>query len=343
MKLIALIPAYRPDVNLLQLVQSLLDRDFFAIVIVNDGRESEYNVVFETLSNISGVTVLNHVVNLGKGAALKTGINHICGIWEDDAGIITVDADGQHKVEDVIKVAQELNQNRQNLILGCRNFTGNVPFKSWFGNTSTRFLLKLAHGLSLTDTQTGLRGMSAELARKFLTIRANRYNFELDMLLDVKKLGVTIREIPIETIYLDDNKSSHFNPIFDSAKIYFSLFRFSGAGFITAIIDNLVFIILFFLGLPLFASQATGRTIASTVNYVMVKNLVFHSQERNSIALPKYIATVIVLGLLSYSLILFSVAYLPLPVILAKIFAEALIFLSSFLIQRTFIFKEAKE
>ena len=103
------------------------------------------------------------------------------------------------------------------MILGCHSFTGDVPFRSRFGNTSTHFLLKLAHGLSLTDTQTGLRGMSAELARKFLTIRANRYNFELDMLLDVKKLGVTIKEIPIETIYLDYNKSSHFNPIFESA------------------------------------------------------------------------------------------------------------------------------
>ena len=71
MKLIAPIPAYLPDAHLLQLTQSLLDRDFFAIVIVNDGSESEYNAVFETLSNISRVTVLDHVVNLGKGAALK--------------------------------------------------------------------------------------------------------------------------------------------------------------------------------------------------------------------------------------------------------------------------------
>ena len=246
MKLIALIPAYRPDALLPQLARALLEHEFSAIIIVNDGSESEYNTIFENLSNISDVTVLKHAVNIGKGAAIKTGINHICGIEDADTGIITVDADGQHKVDDIINVARELRQNQQKLILGSRSFSGDVPFRSRFGNASTKFLLKIAHGINLTDTQTGLRGMSTELARNFLAIKANRYNFELDMLLEVKKLGVEITEISIETIYLDDNKSSHFNPVFDSAKIYFSLFRFSGAGLVAAIIDNMVFIILFF-------------------------------------------------------------------------------------------------
>tara|TARA_B100000315_G_scaffold260886_1_gene326843 strand:+ start:879 stop:1910 length:1032 start_codon:yes stop_codon:yes gene_type:complete len=343
LKLIALIPAYRPDAQLQLLAQSLLDHDFTAIVVVNDGSESEYNAIFENLSNIFNVDVLKHAINLGKGAALKSGINHICGKWDDDTGIITVDADGQHKADDIINVAQELSQNRQNLILGCRRFSGEIPFRSRFGNASTRFLLKLAHGINLTDTQTGLRGMSAELATKFLRIRANRYNFELDMLLDVKKIGVEIKEIPIETIYLNNNKSSHFNPVFDSARIYFSLFRFSLASLFAALIDNLIFIVLFSFGSSILASQAGSRAIVMIINYLMVKKLVFHSEELNKIAIPKYVMTVVVLGTISYGLIIAASEFLSLPVILAKIIVETIIFVSSFLVQRSLIFKEERD
>jgi len=338
--LIALIPAYRPEPILVSIVQSLLEDNFSAVVIVNDGSGSNYNSVFYNISNLDGVDVIHHAINLGKGAALKSGINHICNKWNIKAGIVTVDADGQHKVNDIKNIAKELEQNSQNLILGARNFSGDVPFKSWLGNELTRFLMKIVHRLKLSDTQTGLRGFSAESAINFLSIRSNRYDFELDMLLLANKLDLPITEIPIETVYIDNNRSSHFNPIFDSAKIYFSLFRFSSAGVIAALIDNLIFFIMFFFGFSILGSQICGRFVASIVNYLMVKNIVFHSSESHSIALPKYIAAVIILGLLSYSLILLSAEYLPLPVMLAKIFAEALIFLASYLVQKTFIFKE---
>jgi glycosyltransferase involved in cell wall biosynthesis len=343
LKLIALIPAYRPDALLPQLARALLEHEFSAIIIVNDGSESEYNTIFENLSNISDVTVLKHAVNIGKGAAIKTGINHICGIEDADTGIITVDADGQHKVDDIINVARELRQNQQKLILGSRSFSGDVPFRSRFGNASTKFLLKIAHGINLTDTQTGLRGMSTELARNFLAIKANRYNFELDMLLEVKKLGVEITEISIETIYLDDNKSSHFNPVFDSAKIYFSLFRFSMASLFAALIDNFIFIVLFSFGSSILISQIGSRAVVMIINYMMVKKMVFHSAEQNKIAIPKYVMTVIILGTISYGLIIAASEFLALPVILAKILVETIVFMSSFLIQRSFIFKENQE
>jgi glycosyltransferase involved in cell wall biosynthesis len=340
LKLIALIPAYRPDTQLIQIAQSLLERDFSAVLVINDGSGTEYNSIFENLSKISNVDVLTHTINLGKGAALKNGINTICGKWGDEVGIVTVDADGQHLTDDVEKVGAELRNNTGDLILGARSFTHDMPFRSRLGNTLTRFLLKSIHGLKLTDTQTGLRGMSANRAKEYLTIRANRYDFELDMLLVAKKSGIPITEVPIKTIYLDDNKSSHFNPVFDSAKIYFSLFRFLGTSLVAALLDNIIFIILFSLGNTILTSQAGSRAIVMVVNYVMVKKMVFHSSEQNKIAIPKYVLAVVLLGAISYGLIIAASDVFSIPVILAKIAVETIVFVSSFLVQRSFIFKE---
>lgn len=341
MKRIALIPAYNPEPIVVEVVRGLL-RHEFAVVIVNDGSESNHQDIFDQLSGMDRVRVLTHAINLGKGAALKTGINHICEGWGGDSAIITLDADGQHEVNDVLNVSYALERNSESLILGARSFSGNVPWRSRLGNTCTRFLVKTLHNLDLADTQTGLRGFCTSLAKNFLSIRAQRYDFELDMLIMASRTGIGIKEIGIKTVYIDDNRSSHFNPLFDSAKIYFSLFRFMSAGLVAAVIDNLIFIALYFLGWPIFLSQATGRGVASIINYMMVKSMVFHSGERHAIAIPKYVATVIVLGGVSYSLIIFASDYLSMPVVLAKIIVESLIFLSSFLIQRAFVFKQER-
>ncbi len=338
MELIALIPAYRPKSNLLSIALSILEDDFSTVVVVNDGSEPEYNTIFESLAKMDNIDVIHHAVNIGKGAALKSGFNHICGKWADNVGIVTVDADGQHKIDDIKNVAKKLEKNGNSIILGSRNFDGDVPFKSRIGNNLTRYLLKTVHGLNLSDTQTGLRGMTSELAKNFVSIRSNRYDFELDMLLSIKKMGITLIEVPIETVYIDNNSTSHFNLIFDSAKIYFSLFRFLATSLIAALMDNLIFILLFSLGNSILASQVGGRGIVMVVNYMMVKKLVFHSGEKDRIAIPKYIMTVIILGTISYGLIIAASETLDIPVVLAKIIVETIVFISSFLIQRSFIF-----
>ena len=339
MKRIALVPAYKPESIVVEVVRDLL-RHGFAVIVVNDGSGSDFQVVFDQLSSMEQVKVLTHAINVGKGAALKTGINHICEAWGDGSAIVTLDADGQHEVDDVLNVANALERNPESLILGARSFAGDVPVRSRLGNTCTRFLVRTLHGLDLTDTQTGLRGFCATLAKNFLTIRSQRYDFELDMLIAASKMGIGIEEVGIKTVYINDNRSSHFNPLFDSAKIYFSLFRFLSAGLVAAVIDNLIFIVLFYLGWPIFLSQATGRAIVMVINYLMVRNMVFHSGERHVIAIPKYVATVIVLGCLSYGLIVFASDYLSMPVVAAKIVIESIIFVSSFLAQRVFVFKE---
>lgn len=338
MDIAVLIPAYRPGPPLIEVVDQLRALDFTRIVVVDDGSGPDYADIFQQIAQKGGV-VLRHAANMGKGAALKTGLNTLLANDSTLLGVVTVDADGQHSPQDVAKVAQEFRHFPKALVLGARNFQS-APLRSRLGNELTRILFRAVHGTALADTQTGLRAFGPEFARQILDIPSQRYEYELDMMVFACKQNIEIRSVGIQTIYIDGNKSSHFNPLIDSIKIYFSLFRFSVAGVTAAIIDNSIFALLFAAGSPIFVSQVVGRIVASFANYYLLKRLVFHSDESNHNAAPKYIASVIVFGLMSYGLILASHGVLGLPVIPAKILIETLIFFSNYTFQRVLVFKE---
>jgi len=256
--------------------------------------------------------------------------------------VVTIDADGQHSVEDSLKVGRRLQSDPGKLVVGARSFDGDVPFRSRFGNSVTRTLFRVLVGIPLSDTQSGLRGIPRALALKLLLVPAQRYEFELDMLLLCKHIGIPILEEPIITIYLDSNKSSHFNPILDSVKIYFSLLRFSMSSLITAAIDNSIFILLITMGWAILPAQTVSRGIGGFVNYLMVKNFVFVSDEKHSNALPKFILTVIILGFFSYGMIVFLSEKFGISVPLAKILVETTVYLANFVIQRDLIFRSSE-
>jgi hypothetical protein len=158
----------------------------------------------------------------------------------DKTGVITADADGQHTPKDIGRLIAAMEQTPDALILGARQFDKDVPFRSMLGNKTTRVLMRILLGLKITDTQTGLRAIPREFIPDLLEIPYNRYEFELEMLLVAQQLRMKISEITIETVYLDGNSSSHFNPLLDSAKIYFVLFRYIAASIITAIFDYII-------------------------------------------------------------------------------------------------------
>lgn len=337
MNVAALIPAFKPGPALIDTLEGLKRRGFDRIVVIDDGSGPDHAEIFAQAAAL-GAVVLRHAVNMGKGAALKTGLNAICAEAQV-AGIVTVDADGQHLPADVAKVAASFLEQPGDLVLGARRFE-RAPLRSRLGNELTRLLFRVAHGQALLDTQTGLRAFNLDFARATLEIPSKRYEFELDMLILARKTDVPIRSVPIATVYIDNNASSHFNPLVDSVKIYFSLFRFSLAGLTAAIIDNTLFWLLFSAGAPILLSQACGRTVASMANYAMLKRLVFHSDERDRIAAPKYVASVVVFGLMSYGLIIASKDVLGIAVVPAKIAIEIAIFLANYALQRVLVFKE---
>ena len=276
---VILIPAFKPEPRLVDFVQELTVAGA-RVVVVDDGSGPEFAELFAALQRVGETVILQHVINLGKGAALKTGLNHIACDAGGCVGVVTADADGQHTVEDVLAVAESLTANPQSLILGVRGFEGELPLRSRLGNAVTRHVMRWIMGQKVSDTQTGLRGIPMAMIPRLLVIPHQGYEFELEMLLVCKYEGIRIRETGIQTVYLDGNRSSHFNPLLDSFRIYFVLLRFTFVSLISAVLDNLVFAAVFACWPNLGAAQITGRVLATLFNFWGNRNTVFRSKEQ---------------------------------------------------------------
>lgn len=334
------IPAFQPTLALVSLIKGLR-KEFFpaSIVVVNDGSSSSCDAIFNGLSGLEQVVILKHAVNLGKGAALKTAFNFVLNSNPHVKGVITADADGQHSIADIKNVAEKFCQNQHKLCLGSRKFTGNVPARSRVGNLLTRFVFSRLIGVKLTDTQTGLRGIPTSFLHKLLKIRAMAYEFELDMLVQAKESQLGFLEIPIDTIYFQDNKNSHFSPLFDSLRIYFVFLRFTSSSIVAASIDWIFFSFVFILTKNLLAAFVVARFFASSFNFLVNKKLVFVSKSNNCLSLTKYVSLVIYLLMISYSIVLFLSQHVGIHPFVAKLLVESLIFIFNFNIQRFLVFK----
>ena len=340
---VVVIPAYKPSSSLPQVVRGLsASNSVGAVVVVNDGSGAEYSSIFLALQEIPDVHILDHFVNLGKGAALKTGLNFVACNFPESVGIVTADADGQHTVQDILTTAEGLCANPHSLVLGARRFDGDVPPRSKFGNAATRWIMRAVTGQKLTDTQTGLRGIPMDFAPELLRSKATGYDFELDMLVQCKYTSRHITEVPVSTIYIDRNRSSHFNPLLDSMRIYFVFIRFAAVSLVTAAIDNLVFILALNLSSEILICQAASRLAAGTFQYYANKTGVFHSKAHNTVAFPKYWLSGLITGSLSYVLIHTILRYSSVSVVPAKILAESTLFFFSFVIQRDFVFSQGQ-
>ena len=342
-----LIPAYEPDAKLLEVVSSL-QAVFKHIIIVDDGsRHAE--TIFCSLQN-QVEKLISHRQNQGKGAALKSGFDYILrqpGL----AGVVTVDADGQHQVADVVKVANELLAHPGGLVLGAREFDGKVPFRSRFGNACTRALFTLATRMRIRDTQTGLRGISSLLLERMLHLPGSRYEYEMAMLVDAKNYASNVWQVPIHTIYIDENASSHFRPLRDALLIYRSLFQFCASSILAFVIDNVVFAMVFGLAesqdvarkIGVLIALCAARLISGHFQYFYNSRVVFHGHGGRSycqywgtalcIAVTSYWATVWITG---------ALAVHGLLVTLLKIFMEMILFVLSYHVQKAWVFANKK-
>ncbi len=220
------IPAFEPDGRLIKLCGELLERDGTSVVIVDDGSGAAYRPVFDELAREPGMIILRHEVNRGKGRALKTAFSWILTNMPDAPGCVTADADGQHTVTDIRRIAETLAAWPDRLVLGCRDFGGDgIPLKSRLGNRLTCAVMRLFCGVSVSDTQTGLRGIPADFMRSCLSIGGERFEFETNML--IASVGVIkLREVVIETVYDSaTDHQTHFHPVRDSFRIYRLIFR----------------------------------------------------------------------------------------------------------------------
>ena len=354
---IALIPAYEPDEKLKKLADELAERGF-DIVVVDDGSGPDHAELFEALSQ--NATVLTHAVNRGKGAALKTGLSYInkymaytesvltpAGaetVSGRDAVIVTVDADGQHLPDDVLRVAEISAQRRDALVLGSRALSEDIPVRSRFGNTITRHVYSAATGVHVHDTQTGLRAFHRSLIPRLLDIEGDRYEYEINMLMQLAAEGVPIIEERIETVYEDYNSGSHFRTVRDSFRVYREILKFSASSLASFAIDYGMYALLLAatgaagIANSLVISNIGARLVSGTANYMMNRKLVFRSRTGFAKSAAQYflLAAFILAG---NTIVLSTLAgTLGVNRFAAKLITEVIFFAISWTVQKYVIF-----
>ena len=340
-KYIALIPAYKPEDLMLELLPKVKAADF-EIVIVDDGSGEEFAERFRVASEYG--KVISYMPNQGKGHAMKTGFEYIRDNFPEDSVVVAIDADGQHKVEDALKLCKRAEEKPDALILGSRKLVGKVPLRSRFGNAITRFVYLVSTGLKVYDTQTGLRACHASMIPELLEVSGDRYEYEMRVLLEFARKHIAIEEIEIETIYINDNSSSHFNPLKDSFKIYKEIFKFSAASLISFAVDYLL-LALFFkaLAFPLLLANILARVVSGTVNFSLNRKFVFKSKGNIFKAAVKYImlAALILAG--NTALLWVFAEVCNMNELAAKIIVEVIFFVISWILQKCFVFKKKKK
>lgn len=231
---VVVIPAYKPDETLIDLVGEL-SSEGFGVLVINDGSGQGFTRLFEAVSSTPNVVLIENPKNLGKGGALKHGFRRITEFYPDCQYFVTADADGQHLVKDIKRVFDEL-KNEARMVLTVRIRKTKIPFRSKFGNDLSKLIYTILTGHYFTDNQSGLRGFKIEDVEWLTRVRGEKYDYEMNMLFYADKQAIPITTIPIEAVYIDNNASSHFNPLRDTLRIYMRLFSTawpSFASFIT--------------------------------------------------------------------------------------------------------------
>lgn len=349
MNVTAIVPSLNPDEKFLRVVEGLVNAGFETILLVDDGSRPECRIWFDRAMEYPQCTLLRHGKNLGKGRALKTAFNHFLSLENGHAGVVTLDGDGQHGMDDVVNCAKALEDHPESLILGVRIFSGdNVPARSRMGNHITSFIFKSLCGIPVSDTQTGLRGISSEFCRYLLDVKGERFEFETNMLLETPRADVTIREVPIETVYIEENKSSHFRVVRDSVAIYGLILKYLSSSILSFALDWGLFTVFLWLlswiaaglgDMNIYIATAGARILSSLFNFAVNRAVVFRSRENLGKTLVRYYILCFCQLLCSAGLVhLLSLTGCPSS--LAKIPVDIFLFFVSFRIQRGWVFRK---
>ena len=368
-----LIPAYEPDEKLVGVVRELSAAGF-NVLVVDDGSGSEYDSFFAASEEYA--TVLRYEVNKGKGGALKTGLAYIRDNLPCCFGVVTADSDGQHRPDDIEKLYRVLAENTDStqprLLLGSRGFEGAVPLRSRMGNTITRVVFAGISGKRIFDTQTGLRAFTAALLPAMLSVSGERFDYEMNVLLECIQEKVPIEEIRISTVYDVKNHSSHFRTVTDAALVYSKMLRFSMSAVIAFVIDFVLLLAFermiryvpemsvglsgFVNGIAddfssfrldtassgLFICVVAARVVSSCVNFLINHKLVFRSSEHIGRAAVKYYMLVLLILTANFLIINLLNVTMGIPLAPAKLLTEVILFFVSYIFQKLLVFKKEK-
>ena len=340
-----LVPAYRPGPALLDTLTDLRTaRPDWGLVVVDDGSGAAYADLFRQAA-AAGADVVTLPANRGKGAALKAGFAHVM-TTGPGSPVVCADADGQHALHDIVAVGERLLAAPvvRRLVLGTRTFDGRVPLRSRVGNTVTRWLFTAATRQRVSDTQTGLRGIPARLLAWACDVPGERYEYELQVLLRAGRAGIVLDPVPIATIYLDHNSSSHFRPVVDSLRVYLPLLAFLASSLAAFVIDTAALLVLQALTSDLLVAVVGARVTSAGVNFVVNRRLVFDSERRvrTHTAVRRYAALATTLLALNF-LLLSSLTRVGVALLPAKVLTELALVSTSFAAQKALVFRPHRD
>lgn len=341
-----LIPAYKPDEKFVDFV-ALLTSKQIPVVAVDDGSGEACTEFFAAAEKL-GCIVVHHEVNKGKGQALRTGFEEIIRLNSKGAGynyVITADCDGQHDLNAINTVAQAaeesmISEKGPAFVIGgrFRDDGEKIPFKSKLGNGFTRLIFKVATGLSIHDTQTGLRAVPECLFEEMLKVKGDRYEYEMNMLLQIKTWHVQYKEVKIKTIYFDNNAGTHFHPFRDSFLVISQILKFALSSTLSFVFDYAIFAVFTMVfGWKYSLAYACARVLSGVFNYTLNAKVVFGKLSGKSFV--KYMCLWAVILLIGSWGGQFINGYLNLPKIVCKLIVDLPLFCLSYWIQKIFVFK----
>ena len=359
-KISVVLPSLDPDEKLIAVVDGLLEYGFSHIILINDGSKQENLHYFTDLAaQHPEITLLHHEVNKGKGAALKNAFRYFLANRPEGFGVVTVDGDNQHHPADTLACCRHMLQTGH-AVLGCRDFNQeDVPARSSFGNKTTSAIFKIFVGMTISDTQTGLRALPRKVLEQIVDVYGDRFEYETNMLLAFKTKGIVFDEVKIRTVYIEENKSSHFRVIHDSWRIYKLIlshfFRYTASSLVSFVVDSSAVFLLtrilsgFWMD-PLLSAAATvgARVISSLLNFFMNKKLVFRAEVSTARSMLRYYALAIpqlvVQWLLNqglYSLLGITESQAGMRTLI-HILVMCVLFIVSFTIQQRWVFAPQK-
>jgi putative flippase GtrA len=356
-----ILPSLDPDEKLRGVLEGLLEVGFRDILLINDGSKPENRHYFtDAAAAHPEITLLHHEVNRGKGAALKTAIAYYLANRPEGIGVVTVDGDGQHHKLDILACAESMAHSGE-ITLGVRDFDQpDVPWRSRFGNKITCGIFKFLVGMDVSDTQTGLRGFSSELLPVMIAVKGDRYEYEMNMLIECARRHLPMRPLPIQTVYENNNEGSHFRAVRDSARIYSVIlagfFKFISASLLSFVVDYALYLllnlllknvpaltgevnVLFLRFVPHITIATVGaRILSGLFNFTINRKFVFADRNKVSRSFPRYLAVFLLNMILSAALTSGLHLWLGWSENLVKIPVDILLFILSYKLQQNWVF-----
>ena len=348
-QLAIVLPSLNPDKKFVRVVKGLLQAGFDKIVIVDDGSDKGNKHYFDEAGKNPQCHILVHNVNLGKGTALKDAFAYVLKELPEAKGVVTIDGDGQHLLPDIIACGEKMLELKDKVVLGCRDFNKpGIPPRSVAGNKTTSRLFRICYGIRLSDTQTGLRAIPREYLERFSKIEGERFEYETNMLLQMKRMGIGFYEQPIETVYDPEDYGSHYNALKDSWRIFKIMFKFLVSSVGALLVDmGLFYLVMRFFSFSLgvyaeLVATVAARICSSFMNFNANNSVVFHNRGSYRRSLVRYYCLCIPQMLVSAGLVTLINGLLgntaPFIATLIKLAVDTVLFFLSYVIQREWVF-----